>query len=260
MTRIDASADLQARAPGPNDWQGAEIVGIEAASDNIRKILVRTDIAVAYRPGQHIDVRLTADDGYQASRSYSVAEALPTGTDLELLVERLPDGEVSGYFHDHAEVGARIEVKGPIGGHFVWDAPGSGAVLCVAGGSGIAPILAMIRHRNRSRSDVPVGLIYAARHASNLVALDELKQAAQADPLFALGIYLSREVAASPDWSNGRVDNDALFSFMRAIPAAPAIVYICGSNGFVETMSTALIVIGVPTHIIRTERFGDAVT
>lgn len=170
--------------PGPNDWQGAEIIAIERASSNIVKVSIQPDIYVPFRAGQHIDVRLTAEDGYQASRSYSIASAPGQGQTYDLLIERLLDGEVSGFFHDAAEPGSRMDLKGPVGGHFVWDSPRKGSILLVAGGSGIAPILSMIRHRNLSEKLAPVSLVYAARFAHELVALEELLTASTMDDKF----------------------------------------------------------------------------
>lgn len=172
--------------PGPNDWQGAEIIAIERASSNIVKVSIQPDIYVPFRAGQHIDVRLTAEDGYQASRSYSIASAPGQGQTYDLLIERLLDGEVSGFFHDAAEPGSRMDLKGPVGGHFVWDSPRKGSILLVAGGSGIAPILSMIRHRNLSEKLAPVSLVYAARFAHELVALEELLTASTMDDKFQI--------------------------------------------------------------------------
>ena len=244
----------------PNDWQGAEIAAIERASSNILKVAIRPDVMVPFRAGQHIDVRLTAEDGYQASRSYSISAAPGQGDTYDLLIERLVDGEVSGFFHEAAEPGARLEIKGPIGGHFVWASPQSGSILLVAGGSGIAPILSMVRHRNKSETSAKIRLVYATRFAHELVALDELLEASSMDQQFQLRIFLSRETETSPHWRNERISHSALAEFVTQPDAAPEVAFVCGSNSFAEAAIEALVKAGLPKEILRVERFGDAIT
>ena len=246
------------RVPDPNEWQKAEIVGLGHASANIRLVKVRPQVWVPFKAGQHIDIRLTAEDGYQASRSYSVASPPHSDATYDLLIDRLTGGEVSGFFHDHAETGAEVEVKGPIGGHFVWQDRVKGSILLVAGGSGIAPILSMIRHRIFAAKTVPIGLIYATRRAADIVSLDELRSVSEMDPLFSLEIVLSSEAQMSPNWRNGRVDQLSLARFLTGEHGLPETVYVCGSNRFAEAVVSALIALGVSPHTIRTERFGGA--
>ena len=244
--------------PGPNEWQRAKIIFLDYASHNIRLVKIRPDVWVPFKSGQHIDVRLTAEDGYQASRSYSVASPPHSDTAYDLLIDRLPEGEVSGFFHDHAEIGTEIEIKGPVGGHFVWQSPTKGSILMVAGGAGIAPVLSMVRHRMFAAAKVPVGLIYATRRAKDIVAFDELRTLDEADRMFSLEISLSREEQSSPYWRNGRVDGSSLMRFLMGDRGAPEIIYICGSNRFAEAVVSALTANGVSPHAIRTERFGGA--
>lgn len=245
--------------PGPNDWQNAEIVALSRASDNVRQVTVRPDIWVPFKAGQHIDIRLTADDGYQASRSYSIASPPHREGTYDLLIERLPDGEVSGFIHEGAETGAQIEIKGPIGGHFVWETPQYGAVLMLAGGSGIAPILSMIRHRCALADPSPVGLIYATRHAAQLVAHRELLSSSEHDPNFAFQVFLSREIETSEHWRNQRLDAVSLTKFIESLSHPVEAVFVCGSNDFAEAATAGIVDAGVAPQLIRTERFGGAV-
>lgn len=247
------------KVPGPNEWQKAEIVALGNASDNIRQVTVRPDIWVPFKAGQHLDIRLTADDGYQASRSYSVASPPHVEGTYDLLIERLPYGEVSGFIHEGAKAGVQIEIKGPVGGHFVWEAPRDGSVLMIAGGSGIAPILSMIRHRCAMADPAPVGLAYATRHASQLVAQPELRSSSEHDPNFSFEVFLSRETETSEHWRNQRIDAAALEQFLKTLSRPVEIVYVCGSNGFAEAATAGLVQAGVEPQIIRTERFGGAV-
>ena len=247
------------QSPGPNDWQEATVVALNPASENILQVTIRPEIWLPFRAGQHIDVRLTAEDGYQASRSYSIASAPDRGQFYDLLIERLPDGEVSGFFHEAAEPGANLEIKGPVGGHFVWEDTADGAILAIAGGSGLAPILSMIRHRRAAASRVSMHLVYATRFAAQLVALEELRSCREGDPAFGFDVFLSREAAQSPQWHNSRISPDSLAEIVERLPTRPALVYICGSNQFAEVAISALTSAGVPTGIILVERFGGAV-
>ena len=245
--------------PGPNDWQKAEVIALEPASANILQVTVRPDVWVPFKVGQHLDIRLTAEDGYQASRSYSVASPPEQVGAYDLLIEQLPDGEVSGYFHEGAEVGIHVDIKGPVGGHFVWESPCDGSVLMIAGGSGIAPILSMIRHRCTLADPSPLGLVYATRHAAQLVALPELRSSSETDPDFWFDVFLSRETQTSQHWRNQRIDAEALEQFLNTMPRPVEIVYVCGSNGFAETATAGLVAAGIEPNIIKTERFGGAV-
>lgn len=245
--------------PGPNDWRKAEISGLQRASDNIRLVTIRPLLWTPFRAGQHIDVRLTAEDGYQASRSYSIASSPLHEGSYELLIARLPDGEVSGYFHDGAEVGAEVEIKGPIGGHFVWEESARSPIVMMAGGSGIAPLLSMIRYRSESFHQGPLHLVYVARYAGDLIAFDELQMLSETGRGFSFDIFLSREKTSSPAWRNGRIDSQSLARSLGAISTPPEHAYVCGSDGFAEAAISALITAGVSPNAIRAERFGGAV-
>jgi ferredoxin-NADP reductase len=211
----------------------------------------------AFRAGQHVDVRLTAPDGYQAQRSYSIASAPEHPALIELTIERLDDGEVSPYFHDVAAVGDEIELRGPIGGHFVWSVTDTGPTLFVGGGSGVVPFMSMVRHRafQAQQRDAlePVVLLFSARTWSDVIYRDELTALHDARSGFELVITLTRESGAS---YARRVDAPMMIEVLARLPSPPRQVFICGSNPFVEAASQALIAAAVPAAIIRTERYG----
>jgi ferredoxin-NADP reductase len=198
-------------------------------------------------PGQHVDVRLTAEDGYQAQRSYSIASA-PQDAQLVLTVERLPDGEVSPYLTDALEPGDDLELRGPIGGYFVWREALGGPLLLVAGGSGVVPLRAMLRHHRATASEIPVRLLYSARTRSDLIYPDELAG-------YDTTITLTRE--QPPGWTGhtGRVDRELLAETAWS-PAERPLVYVCGPTGFVEAIADTLVGLGHDASRIRTERFG----
>jgi ferredoxin-NADP reductase len=197
--------------------------------------------------GQHVDVRLTAEDGYQAQRSYSIASA-PEEDHLILTVERLDDGEVSPYLTDILRPGDELELRGPIGGYFVWRPSLGGPLLLVAGGSGVVPMRAMLRHHRATRSDVPARLLYSARTRADLIYAAELEGA---DTI----ITLTREQPRGWDGRTGRIDRELLAE--AAWPAAERpLVYVCGPTGFVEGVAEALVALGHEPGRIRTERFG----
>jgi len=163
----------RAALPRRLSWQAAEVVELVDETAGARSIVLDLDDWPGHRAGQHVDVRLTAEDGYQAQRSYSIASA-PEDGHLVLTVERLEDGEVSPFFHNVAEVGDEIELRGPIGGHFVWSIEDGGPILLIGGGSGVVPLISMLRHRAAEGSNTPMALIYSARTEDELIYRDEL--------------------------------------------------------------------------------------
>jgi ferredoxin-NADP reductase len=197
--------------------------------------------------GQHVDVRLTAEDGYQAQRSYSIASA-PEDEHLVLTVERLDDGEVSPYLTDELREGDALELRGPIGGYFVWDKPLGGPLLLVAGGSGVVPLRAMLRHHRAIGSDLPARLLYSARTRDDLIYREEL---ADYDTRFTL----TREQPAGWTGYTGRVGGE-LLSEVAWTPQERPLVYVCGPTGFVEGVADALVALGHDASRVRTERFG----
>jgi len=220
----------------------------------VRSIMLRLPGWPGHRAGQHVDVRLTAEDGYQAQRSYSLASA-PEDELLMLTVERLDAGEVSPYLVDELAVGDRLELRGPIGGYFVWEAALGGPLLLLAGGSGIAPLWAILRHRAATGSDVPARLLYSSRSIEEVIYRGEL--AANADPTLMIDLTLTR--SWPPDWDGrrGRVDDDVLRE-VAWTPDERPLVYACGPNGFVEQAADGLVRLGHDPQRIRTERFGPS--
>jgi ferredoxin-NADP reductase len=198
--------------------------------------------------GQHVDVRLTAEDGYQAQRSYSIASG-PEDPELVLTVERLDDGEVSPYLVDELRAGDQLELRGPIGGYFVWEEVLGGPLLMVAGGSGVVPFRAMLRHHRATDSTVPVRVLYSSRSLEDVIYREEL--------LVRDDVQLALTRSWPDDWSGhrGRVDAELLRALAWPPTQRPQI-YICGPTAFVEAIAGALVDLGHDPNRIRTERFG----
>ncbi|RWD42337.1 FAD-binding oxidoreductase [Mesorhizobium sp.] len=233
-------------------WQTVTIRRIEKRTPRVTSFFIEPSRPFAYRAGQHVDVRLTAPDGYQAGRSYSIASAPEAGE----TIERLDDGEVSPFFHDIAAVGDEVELRGPLGGHFVWSDGDGGPLLLVGGGSGVVPLMAMIRHRAARRSAVPVALVFSARGWDELIFRDELFGLDDRRDGFDLVLTLTREAARRPADYSRRVDAAMIEQSMVRLPAPPRFAFVCGSNAFVSAAAQALIDAGVPAGLIRTERYG----
>jgi ferredoxin-NADP reductase len=249
---IEASALLP-----PAHWQQARITAIERRTPTVTSFFFAPAMPFGYRAGQHVDVRLTASDGYTAQRSYSIASAPSAGGDLELAIDRLPDGEVSPFFHDIAQVGDDIELRGPLGGHFVWDAQDPAPMLLIGGGSGVVPLAAMARERAAVAAKAPMALLYSARTFHDLIFRDEFVGLAKGENGLHLVLTLTRDASAHPDVvHNRRVDQAMVRDALALLPSAPGVVYVCGSNGFVSAVATVLTDAGVAPTIIRTERYG----
>jgi ferredoxin-NADP reductase len=206
--------------------------------------------------GQHLDVRLTAADGYQAQRSYSIASA-PQASQLELLVERIPDGEVSPYLTQEVRPGDRIELRGPIGGYFVWTAAHGGPLLLIGGGSGIVPLASILSYRAQVATGLSTRVLYSVRTAEDIILKTQLELWAQRDP--ALSVFLTLTRAAPADWSGyrRRIDADMLRESAFEPQKAP-LVYVCGPTAMVETTADGLVGLGHPPERVRTERFGPS--
>jgi ferredoxin-NADP reductase len=228
-------------------WQVAEVVDVAAETPRVKTIAFDVPDWPGHRAGQHLDVRLTADDGYQAQRSYSIASA-PDGTRVELTVERLDDGEVSPYL-----TGDRIELRGPVGGYFVWEPSRGGPLLLLAGGSGIVPLMAMIRLRAAARSDVDTRLVFSSRGWEDVIYREELER------LNGEGLTVAHTLTRSqPSGWTGytrRVDAEMLAE-VGPVPAERPHVYVCGPTPFVEVVAGALVEAGHDSSAIKTERFG----
>jgi ferredoxin-NADP reductase len=206
-----------------------------------------------HRAGQHVDVRLTAEDGYQAQRSYSIASA-PEDADLVLTVERLDDGEVSPYLVDELRPGDELELRGPIGGYFVWEARLGGPLLLVAGGSGVAPFRAILRHHRAIRSTTPIRLLYSTRTLADVIYREELMMM-RTDGVTDIRFTLTRERPEGWDGYTGRI-NAGLLGDVVWSPGERPLVYVCGPTAFVETAASTLVALGHEPARIRTERFG----
>lgn len=238
-------------APG---WQDATIESIASFTPSIRRVVLRPASWRPFLPGQHIDLRLTAPDGYQARRSYSITSSPESVGTFEIAIERLPNGEVSPYFHEVAEVGDTIEISGPFTEHFVWRSTEPGALLLVGGGSGVAPLLSMLRHRAFVANASPMTLLYSARTWDDLIVRDELitHEATQKD--LRVVFCLTRDHARRAADFSRRIDGEILRTVLT--PTAPTLTFVCGNNGFVGAVADALIELGVDAATIRTERYG----
>ena len=240
------------------EWRVARVVGVREETSRTRSLFLNVPDWQPHRAGQHVDVRLVAEDGYQAQRSYSIASA-PEDPVVELTIERLEDGEVSSYLCDVLQPGDGLEVRGPIGGYFVWEASAPGPLLLIGGGSGIVPLVAMLRHRARApesaRARVPAVLLYSARTVGELIYKEELEKLAEGDSAPGIRFTLTRD--APSDWRGfrRRVDRAMLEDVTKTLPDAPN-VFVCGPTPFTEAVATLLVELGHEPSRIRTERFG----
>ncbi len=232
------------------------ISAIVPQTPRVKSFFLELPHPFSFRAGQHVDVRLTAPDGYRAERSYSIASAPNSPRTLELVIERLDDGEVSPFFHDIAAAGDEIELRGPIGGHFVWEIDDGGPLLLLGGGSGVVPLMSMIRQRASCHSDVPTLLLFSARTFEDILFRDELLSLAARGDGLELAFALTREPAKRAQDYGRRVDAAMVTELVARLPEAPTKVFVCGSNPFVEAAAEAAIAAGVPAGIIRTERYG----
>jgi ferredoxin-NADP reductase len=230
------------RAPGR--WQIATVAAIKREAATVKSFRLSLPIWMPHLPGQHYEVRLTAPDGYVAQRSYSVASSPLDEGEIELTIDRLADGEVSPYFHDVVEEGDQVEVRGPFASYFVWRGTEPGPVLLVGGGSGVVPLMAMLRHRRRVMPEAEMRLVYSVRGAEDVIYAGELDRDAT----------LTYTRAPPPGWTGhtGRIDA----ALVGEAAAAAMTAYVCGSNGFVETATGLLLGAGLQAAWIRTERFG----
>jgi ferredoxin-NADP reductase len=235
-------------------WAIAEVVHLVDETPRVRSLTLEVPDWPGHLPGHHIDVRVTAEDGYQAQRSYSIATPVD-GTRLTITVERLDDGEVSPYLTDVLEVGDRLELRGPIGGYFVWEPDRGGPLQLVAGGSGIAPLMAMLRARLEAGSDVPVRVLASWRSGEDVIYADELNAIAGD----AAGIEITHTFTRSaPDgWTGrtGRLDREVLAA-LAWTPSELPLAYVCGPTGLVEAVASALVELGHDPARVLTERFG----
>jgi ferredoxin-NADP reductase len=243
-------AALLGRLRAPLSWRLATVTDIVEETATARTLVLDVPDWPGHRAGQHVDVRLTAEDGYQAQRSYSIASA-PELDSLELTVERIDDGEVSPYLAGELRAGDQFELRGPVGGHFTWSVDDGGPLLLIGGGSGLVPLMSMLRHRAARGSDVEARLLVSARSWEDLLFREGLRALGDVDAHYTL------TRATPPGWSgfDRRVDAGML----RAVgpePAAQPRTFVCGATGFVETVADLLVALGHSPRSIHAERFG----
>ena len=240
-------------------WQLATVTAIRDETATVRTFVLHVPAWGGHRAGQHVDLRLTAEDGYSVERSYSIASEPERADEVEITVERIGDGEVSPFLHDVVVVGDRIEVRGPIGGYFVWEAPLGGPLFLVAGGSGVVPLMAVLRHRSRAGSHVSARLLFSSRHVEEIIYRDELDQLASNDDAFEVFHTLTR--SQPPGWPGfaRRIDDRMLAEVLDPLGVS-ARAYLCGPTSLVETAANALVRLGLPPDRVRTERFGPTGT
>jgi ferredoxin-NADP reductase len=238
---------------GRLSWQLGTVVELLAETSRTRSLVLDVPGWTGHRAGQHVDVRLTAEDGYQAQRSYSIASA-PEDGKLVLTVERLEDGEVSPYLVDELRRGDELELRGPIGGYFVWEASLGGPLLLLAGGSGVVPLRSMLRHRAAVRSTVPARLVYSSRSLDEVIYRAELERLA-ADGGVDVRLALTRDWPENWRGHRGRIDEDVLRKAAWP-PEGDPLAFVCGPTGFVETVASGLVGLGYRPERVKTERFG----
>jgi ferredoxin-NADP reductase len=237
-------------------WQTATITRIVARTPTVTSFFLKPAEPFGFRAGQHVDIRLVAPDGYEARRAYSIASAPEDGPWIELAIERLESGEVSPFFHEVAAVGDEIDVRGPLGGHFVWSAEDGGPLLLIGAGSGVAPLMSMLRHRAGVGSTVPALLLVSARSWNDVIFRDELLALEGAKDGAQIVLTLTRDEPRRAGDFSRRLDAAMLAEVLARLPDAPHRTFICGSNGFVDTAADALVAAGVAPQDIRTERYG----
>jgi ferredoxin-NADP reductase len=239
---LERLTSVEQKAPG--HWQIGTVTAIKRETPRVKSFRIALPMWMPHLPGQHYDVRLTAPDGYRAQRSYSIASSPLDVGEIELTIDRLEDGEVSPYFHDVVTEGDEVEVRGPFTSYFVWR--GESPVLLVGGGSGVVPLMSMLRHRRRIMSDVPMRLIYSVRNAEDVIYSDELGEDAV--------LTFTRSAPGGWQGHTGRLDKELISE--QVSPFLLGTGFLCGTDGFVEAASQLMLDAGVPPQQIRTERFG----
>jgi ferredoxin-NADP reductase len=230
----------------PGRWQIGTVTEIVQETPSVKSYRIALPIWMPHLPGQHYDVRLTAPDGYQAQRSYSIASSPLEEGAIELTIDRLDDGEVSPYFHDVVAVGDMVEVRGPFAAYFVWT--GESPSLLIGGGSGVVPLMAMLRHQRRTAPELTLRLVYSVRHTTDVIYARELAQGEET--------LLTYTRDAPPGWSGhtGRIDAPLIAA--AGVDPAHGSAFVCGSNGFVEAAARLLLAGGFAAERIKTERYG----
>lgn len=239
------------------EWQTATITRIILRTETIKSYFLALPQPFTHSAGQHVDLRLTAPDGYQAIRSYSIASAPSQTGEIELAIERLKDGEVSPFFHDVVAVGDEIELRGPLGGHFVWSAADGGPLLLIGGGSGLVPLMAMVRYRQQVGSTVPTILLLSARTWDDVLYRDELLELQRLANGVVLLLTLTRDFPRREGDYSRRIDAALVADVLGRLRSMPKHVFICGSNPFVNSAAEAALAAGLPATMIKAERYGS---
>ncbi len=249
----------QATAPPSIRWQLATVTAVRDETPTVRTFTLGVPGWAGHRAGQHVDLRLTAEDGYSVERSYSIASEPERTGEVDITVERIPDGEVSPFLHEVVIPGDRLEVRGPVGGYFVWEASLGGPLLLVAGGSGVVPLMAMVRHRARAGVAAPTRLLFSSRGPDEIIYRDELDRIASTGDGFEVIHTLTRR--QPPGWTGyaRRIDEPMLAEVVEPLGAMTR-AYACGPTALVETVANGLVRLGLPPDRIRTERFGPTGT
>jgi ferredoxin-NADP reductase len=240
----------------PLEWQIATVKALRVETLDVKTLTLTLPDWTAHRPGQHYDIRLTAEDGYSSQRSYSIASEPERTGEIDITVERISEGEVSPYLDDTVVEGDRFEVRGPIGGYFVWDRSIGGPLLLVAGGSGIVPLMAMLRHRAVAGVNDPARLLYSARTDEQIIYGQELEMLARNNGL-TVSYTLTRSQPSGWKGYTRRID-DAMLKEVSAPLGRELLAYICGPTALVEVAADGLERVGLAAERIRTERFGPS--
>jgi ferredoxin-NADP reductase len=255
----DLAVERPTQRAEPLRWQRATVARIRQETHRVRTFTLALPDWRPHRAGQHYDLRLTAEDGYQAQRSYSIASEPSREGDVDLTIERIEAGEVSPYMHDVVVPGDLVEVRGPIGGYFVWEPERGGPLLLIAGGSGVVPLMAMVRTRSAAADRVPARLLYSSREPDDVIYADELQRLTADSNGFAVIHSFTR--AHPPGWKGytRRIDAQMIGEVARPLGGG-ALVYICGPTALVEAAANAALELGIRPDRIRTERFGPSGT
>lgn len=239
------------------DWQPATLLSSKEIAENIKAFVFAPEKWIPHKSGQHYSIRLTSPDGYQSERDYSIASEPEKVGQVEFGIEKLPEGEVSPYIHS-LKIGEQIEIKGPLGGHFIWDTEIPGPLILIGGGSGMVPLVSMIRHhfanfeKDRSRK---ISFLVSAKTSQHILYKDELETFLKKDPHFNFLVTVTEE---DPEWSGlkGRINQDLLKEVLKPFEKSSPNIFICGPTGFVEAMASMLVSLGVDAKTVKTERFG----
>ncbi len=237
------------------DWQLATVGALRDETPSVRSITLGLPAWAGHRPGQHVDLRLTAADGYSVERSYSIASEPERGGEIDITIERIEGGEVSPFLHEVVVPGDRLEVRGPIGGYFVWEAALGGPLLLIAGGSGVVPLMAMARHRARAGIRTPTRLLFSSRTFDEIIYREELDRLAAAGDGFEVIHTLTRQQPEGWTGYTRRIDEAMLAGALEPL-GSETRAYACGPTALVEVVANALVRLGLPPDRIRTERFG----